>query len=76
MSHAKLRPIDGSLLFCNVIPVFRIFWSKSMFLTQNISARTKMPGCQHWFPYTRGQYEPFDICQPMTYRRLDPLEKK
>ena len=46
-----------------------------MFLTQNISARTKMPACQHLFPLTRSQYGHFDICQPMTYRRLDTLEK-
>ena len=46
-----------------------------MFLTQNIFSRTKMPACQHWFPETSGQDEHFDICQRMTYRRLDPLEK-
>ena len=45
-----------------------------MFFTQNISARTKMPACQHWFPQTSGQEEHFCICQPMMYRRLDTLD--
>ena len=45
-----------------------------MFFTQNISARTKMPACQRWFPQTSGQEEHFCICQPMMYRRLDTLD--
>ena len=46
VSHAKIRAIDVSLLFCNVIPVFRILTQKHVFdpqylrLHQNASLST------------------------------------